>query len=163
MRISSEDRVHCASPHPPLKIRFGISLWQGTESAAAKNAALESDFDSEVAVVGAGITGTLVAYYLSLKGVNTILLDKHRCAGASTAASTGLLQYETDTHLCDLIVKVGEAAVVRSYHLGLEAINELQELAGEVSPTCGFSRKPSLYLAHTAGSSLPPAMLPTKR
>jgi glycine/D-amino acid oxidase-like deaminating enzyme len=133
-----------------MNVRSGISLWQGSESDVVKSASLETDLKCEVAVVGAGITGTLVAYYLSRKGVNTILLDKHRSSRASTAASTGLLQYEVDTQLCDLIGKVGEAAAVRSYRLGLEAIDDLEGIAGDASPTCGFSRKPSLYLAHNS-------------
>jgi glycine/D-amino acid oxidase-like deaminating enzyme len=132
-----------------MKVRSGTSLWQGIEIPNDTSATLESDLDCEVAVVGTGITGTLVAYYLVREGVDTILLDKHSTGRASTAASTGLLQYAVDTHLSDLVRDRGEEAAVRSYRLGLEAIDELERLAAEVSPGCGFARKPSLYLSHS--------------
>src|SRR5436190_15421519 len=131
-----------------MKVRSGTSLWQGIESPSVIGVSLESDLDCEVAVVGAGITGTLVAHYLVRDGVDTILLDKHSSGRASTAASTGILQYAIDTHLCDLVRDIGEEAAVRSYRLGLEAIDELEQLAAEISPGCGLARKPSIYLGH---------------
>jgi NADPH-dependent 2,4-dienoyl-CoA reductase/sulfur reductase-like enzyme len=75
-----------------MQVRSGTSLWQGIEEQDAPSVTLESDTNCEVAVVGAGITGTLVAHYLVCEGVDTVLLDKHRTSRGSTAASTGLLQ-----------------------------------------------------------------------
>ena len=89
----------------------------------------------------------LVAYYLTKEGVETVLVDKRDIGAGSTAASTALLQYEIDTELHDLIGLVGEAAAVRSYRLGLEAIDMVERLGDELGDDCGFERKTSLYLA----------------
>ena len=105
------------------------------------------DETCDVAVIGGGITGALVAYRLVNEGVDTVLLDKRDIATGSTAASTSLLQYEIDTELNDLIPRVGEADAVRGYQLGLEAIDQVEELVGVLGDDCGFERKKSLYLA----------------
>jgi glycine/D-amino acid oxidase-like deaminating enzyme len=130
-----------------MDLRSGESLWLGTEGPAGHDPTLDQDISCEVAIVGGGITGTLVAHYLLREGVDTVLLDKHAPGMASTVASTGLLQYEVDTPLSELIKKVGEASAVRSYRLGLQAIDEFERIAAELSGSCGFSRQKSLYLA----------------
>jgi glycine/D-amino acid oxidase-like deaminating enzyme len=81
------------------------------------------------------------------EGVETVLVDKRDIGAGSTAASTELLQYEIDTELHELIGTVGEAHAVRSYRLGLEAIDTLERLSGELKDDCGFERKTSHYLA----------------
>lgn len=42
---------------------------------------------------------------------------------------------------------MGESHAVRSYRLGLEAIETVERLGGELKDDCGFERKTSLYLA----------------
>jgi glycine/D-amino acid oxidase-like deaminating enzyme len=108
---------------------------------------MQGDHRCEVAVLGGGITGALVSFYLQQAGVDTVLLDRGKFAAGSTAASTGLLQYEIDTPLADLIAKVGEADAVHAYRRGLQAIEELHHLADDLGPQCDFSQRESLYFA----------------
>jgi len=96
-----------------------------------------------VAVIGWGITGALVAYQLVQEGVETVLVDKRDVGAGSTATSTALLQYEIDTELHELIGTVREAHAVRSYRLGLEAIDTLERLSGELKDDCGLNGKPA--------------------
>ena len=130
-----------------MDLRSGISIWQGIGERPAEYPPLDGDRSCEVAIVGGGITGALLAYYLTREGVDTILLDKGSPGTGSTIASTGLLQYEADTPLCELIDKVGESGAVRSYQLGLSAIDELERIVAEIQDDCGFARRSSLYLA----------------
>ena len=58
---------------------------------------LDRSLSTEVAIMGGGITGALVAYHLSKAGIPCILLDKRKIGMGSTCASTALLQYEIDT------------------------------------------------------------------
>jgi glycine/D-amino acid oxidase-like deaminating enzyme len=108
---------------------------------------LEGDVECEVAVLGGGITGALVGHSLIHAGVDTVLVDKREPGTGSTAASTGLLQYEIDVPLVDLIKKVGEAHAVHAYRRGLRAIDELEQLVHELGDSCGFARRSTLYFA----------------
>jgi glycine/D-amino acid oxidase-like deaminating enzyme len=76
-----------------------------------------------------------------------LLIDSRDFCHGSTAASTGLLQYEVDTPLVELIQKVGETHAVHAYRRGLAAIDEIERLVAELGDPCGFTRRDSLYFA----------------
>lgn len=130
-----------------MDLRSGHPFWPLKNGLLASYPALTHDETCDVAIIGGGITGALVAYHLATEGVDVVLLDKRDIATGSTAASTSLLQYEIDTELVDLVEKVGEANAVRAYRLGLEAIDRLEDLAKELGGDSGFTRRRSLYLA----------------
>ncbi len=130
-----------------MDLRSGHPFWLLKNGLLADYPSLKHEESCQVVVIGGGITGALVAYHLAREGVETVLVEKRDIGGGSTAASTALLQYEIDTELHDLIGTVGEAHAVRSYRLGLEAIDAVERLGGELGDDCGFERKTSLYLA----------------
>jgi glycine/D-amino acid oxidase-like deaminating enzyme len=75
------------------------------------------------------------------------MVDRRDLAAGSTAASTGLLQYEIDKPLVELAELVGQADAARAYRLGVEALDEFGRLARELGDDCGFARRRSLFLA----------------
>jgi glycine/D-amino acid oxidase-like deaminating enzyme len=127
-----------------LRLHSGAPYWlldAGLEEFSAPAA------ECDVAIIGAGITGALLADRLTGAGLTVTLFDRRAAAYGSTAASTALLQYEIDVELLDLIGRVGEADAVRAYRLCAAAIPELGALCEELGPECGFVRRSSLYLA----------------
>ena len=100
-----------------------------------------------MAVIGGGITGSLVAHRLVGEGIETVLVEKREMGTDSTAASTSLLQYEIDAELADLIDRVGVTHAVRAYQLGLEAIDQIAIMVQKIGDPCGCERKDSLYIA----------------
>jgi len=130
-----------------MDLRSGHAYWPIANGLLTSHPALHRDETCDVAVIGGGITGALVAHRLIERGANLVLLDARDVASGSTAASTSLLQYEIDTELVDLIGMVGEANAIRAYRLGLEAIDAIEELTTKLSDDCGFARRSSLYLA----------------
>ena len=130
-----------------MDLRSGNAFWPIKNGLLASYPALAQDETCDVVVIGGGITGALVAYRLANEGVETVLLDKRDVGTGSTAASTSLLQYEIDTELSQLIPRVGEADAVRGYQVGLEAIDQIEEMVRVLGDDCAFERKTSLYLA----------------
>jgi glycine/D-amino acid oxidase-like deaminating enzyme len=130
-----------------MDLKSGQPFWPIKNRSLGAYFPLNQDVDCEVAVVGAGITGALVAYYLTKEGVPTVIVDRREVGTGSTGATTGLLQYEVDTPLFELMGKVGEKKAVRSYQLCLEAIYGIEQLVHELGDSCDFERKQSLYLA----------------
>jgi len=107
---------------------------------------LDRDLRCDALIVGGGITGALLAHELVKKGVKCALIDQRDIGHGSTSASTALLQYEIDTPLYKLRRLVTPSAADRAYLLGVEAIDQLQRLAGK---DCGFALRPSLQIART--------------
>lgn len=101
-------------------------------------------------MVGGGVTGALVSHFLVQAGVETVIVDREEIGAGSTAASTGLLQYEIDTPLIELIRHVGEAHAVHAYRRGLTAIEELDAIVESLGEACGFARRSTLCLASSA-------------
>lgn len=101
----------------------------------------------DVLVVGAGITGSLLAYQFSKEGYKTVLIDKRDVSLGSTSASTSMLQYELDEPLYSLIEKVGERAAVDTYLEGVKAIDKLSKIIKSIKAKCEFEYKNSVFIA----------------
>lgn len=108
---------------------------------------LQQDITVDVAIVGAGISGALVAYYLRNSGLKVAVFDRRHAGTGSTAASTSFLQYEIDTPLRELVQMVGEKNAVRSYELCRDAIYKLQNICKAIKHETEFSVLPSLQYA----------------
>jgi glycine/D-amino acid oxidase-like deaminating enzyme len=133
-----------------VDLKSGYPFWPIKYGLIESYPALAEHIRCDVAVIGAGITGALVAHRLAEAGVDVVVLDRRDVGGGSTSASTALLQYEVDVPLHRLIEQVGRERAVRSYHLCLEAISAIEVLATALGEDVGFARKKSLYLASTA-------------
>jgi len=108
---------------------------------------LNREIKTEIVIMGAGISGALVANYLCQAGYKVTIVDRRHVGLGSTAASTALLQYEIDIPLRDLINKVGEKNAVRSYLLCRQAIDELEIISHQLNDSGLFVRKPSFQFA----------------
>jgi glycine/D-amino acid oxidase-like deaminating enzyme len=101
----------------------------------------------DVLVIGAGVTGALVADSLTAEGLHVIAIDRRTPGLGSTSASTSLLQYELDNHLGDLITRVGRERAVAGYRACLEGVRAIGKIARSLADDVGFRRRPSLYRA----------------
>jgi glycine/D-amino acid oxidase-like deaminating enzyme len=124
--------------------------WPIKDGLPASFPPLERDTSCEVAIIGAGITGALVAWHLAEAGIETIVLDRREAAHGSTAGSTALLQYEIDTPLHRLEARIGPLHARRAYHDCLTAVGGIARLVKNLRITCGFQTKGSLQVAHNS-------------
>jgi glycine/D-amino acid oxidase-like deaminating enzyme len=108
---------------------------------------LSDDVKTDIAIIGAGISGALVANELCKAGFKVIMADRRHVGHGSTAASTSLLQYEIDAPLHELVQSVGEKNATRSYHLCRKAIYEIQKLCEAFDDPAIFIRRPSFQFA----------------
>ena len=129
--------MNLKSGYPFSLVKYGLPFSYPSLECAAK---------TEVAIMGGGISGALVAYYLVNAGIDCLLIDARTIGLGSTCASTSLLQYEIDTPLSELIPLVGKANAVRAYELCAESINILGKIAAKIGFT-DYHFKKSLYYA----------------
>lgn len=108
---------------------------------------LDQSVECDVAIVGAGIVGALIADGLIETGQRVLLLDRDEPAQASTAASTALLQYEIDTHLTELTRTLGATAAAQAYLACVASFARLERRFPDLLPQCDYRRGPSVYLA----------------
>lgn len=107
---------------------------------------LIQDISSDIVIMGGGISGALVAFYLQKAGIDAVVIDGRTIGLGSTCASTSLLQYEIDTPLSELKLLIGDKAATRAYQLCADSIRALQGLSKSLRFK-EFSRKKSIYYA----------------
>jgi len=108
---------------------------------------LDKNLSVDVAIMGAGISAALTAWYLRNAGLSIAVFDKRHVGMGSTAASTAFLQYEIDTPLTELCNYVGEASAVKSYELCRKAIYDIEDICKKLKPAFDFHLVPSLQFA----------------
>ncbi|MEO5666569.1 MAG: FAD-binding oxidoreductase [Bdellovibrionota bacterium] len=120
--------------------------WRLKHGFLRNQATLDADVETDVVVVGGGISGAMIAYELVKRGVDTILIERFDIASGSTSASTALIQYETDLSLGDLAERLGLDTAERVYRATFEAQSRVRKLALEISHT-ELREKKNFYLA----------------
>ena len=129
-----------------MDVRSGYPFWTVKNGLLANFPSLQQGRRCEIAVIGAGVTGALVATELAAHGHEVLLLDEGAAGWGSTAASTALIQYEIDTHLTELARLHGEADALLAYRACAAAVLRLGEIAGALRDV-GWQRCDSVYFA----------------
>ena len=129
-----------------MDVKGGYPWWTVRNGLLRDYPPLSDDIECDVVVVGAGITGALIARALIEAGLGTVVLDRRNVGWGSTAASTALLQYEIDTELLQLAKLVGQENALAAYRACEAALSELREIAEDIGDV-GWRDTPSLYLA----------------
>lgn len=108
---------------------------------------VQDGMHTEVAIIGSGITGALVAHELCSSGFSCAIFDKRALCTGSSAASTAQLQYEIDVPLFRLLEKVAEKTAVIAYRSSLQAISDIEDLFRKAKIDAEWERRSSLFLA----------------
>ncbi|MFB2120993.1 NAD(P)/FAD-dependent oxidoreductase [Parapedobacter sp. 2B3] len=130
-----------------MDLHSGLPYWIVKNQLFNYHHPLKEACTVDVAIIGSGITGALVAHELCLAGISCAVFDKRTIATGSTGASTAQLQYEIDVPLSAMIDKVGESASVTAYHASLQSITDLEQVFESTGVHPNFKRVSSLFLA----------------
>lgn len=127
-------------------LRTGRSIWERHRTPGVAHRPLRRDLDTDVLVIGAGITGAMVADALTGAGLKVVIVDRRGPAKGSTAASTALVQYEIDKPLSLLTRKIGKPRAVQAWRRARLAVDALGARLRELNVP-DVERRDSLYLA----------------
>lgn len=129
-----------------MDLRTGTPVWQAFRVRGVATTALPRNLETDVLVVGAGISGAIVADLLSERGLSVAIVDRRGPLRGSTAASTALLQYEIDTPLRHLAKRIGRARAERIWRRSRLALDALRERARHLDINADCINRDSLYL-----------------
>ncbi|WP_246801476.1 NAD(P)/FAD-dependent oxidoreductase [Bradyrhizobium genosp. L] len=131
-------------------MRGGSSPWRAVATHPSTRP-LTENLACDTLIVGAGITGALLAERLTRQGLDTVIVDREHPGRGSTAASTSMLLWEIDRPLVELAAIYGFERAARAYRASLEAVTGLIALVRQHDLPGTLRTRRSLYLA--AGSS----------
>ena len=114
---------------------------------------LQKDFNADVLVVGAGITGITTAYLLKKAGLKVILIERERVATIDTGHTTAHLTYVTDVRLHELAENFGNDHAQAAWDAGAAAIDQIENIVAEEQLDCEFQRVPAYLHVSVDGFS----------
>lgn len=137
-------------------LRAGVSLWDALHPPERGAAAFAGEARAGVAIIGAGITGSLLAERLTREGRTVVLIDRHKPQQGSTAASTALLQWEIDAPMLELEERCGFDAAARIYQRSRASVGVICDLCASLRLPCDLAARDAFYLS---GNALDPVLL----
>ncbi len=127
-------------------LRTGTPVWLRRGLPGVPFTPLAENIAVDVVIVGAGVSGALVADALLQAGRSVAVLDRRGPVRGSTAASTALLQFELDQPLSLLARKIGREKAVRAYRRSAAAVDQLRGRITDLGLRCGFTERRTVYL-----------------
>src|SRR5262245_41755150 len=104
--------------------------------------ALSENTETEVAIVGGGITGITLAYLLTKAGKRVIVIDKETLTESVTVCTTAFLTAVVDTALHDLIQIFGEEKAKDVWLSHQDAIRDIEKIIKEENIECEWKHVP---------------------
>lgn len=122
-----------------------MNFWE-KESKSNKFKELNSDIDTDILIIGGGITGVSTYFHLKNQNINTILVEQNEIGLSTTGRSTGKLTY-LQNDLIDKIIKYNGLDVASKYlKLQIDTINKIVSIIKENNIECDIEKvKSYLY------------------
>ena len=135
------------------ELREGRSPWDASGRPLRRSP--ERDLHCDVLIVGAGITGAMLAEHLTGPGKDSgkdvLVIDRERTGFGSTLASTAMLQWEIDRSLGELTALYGFEPAAQIYRKSFQAVGALKQHVTSLGLKCCLLPRRSLYLAAGTG------------
>jgi len=111
-----------------------------SDTTLEKYPALGDNIETDVVIIGAGITGILATYTLLKTGKKVIIVEKNRIASDATHRTTAIITQSIDTSTQDLIslFKRKHASHIIDSHM--HAIDYIESIVNSEDIDCSFSR-----------------------
>lgn len=132
-----------------MKLHTGNLYWPSHTEAISLDIKNNITENSDVLVVGSGMSGALAAYELSKNGYKVTLIEQNRIASGSTSANTGLIQYMSDQGVKSFTEQIGSQKAIKFYNQSKEAVDDLIKIDNDLIDInqAYFNLKDSLILA----------------
>ncbi|MBX3582108.1 MAG: FAD-binding oxidoreductase [Rhizobiaceae bacterium] len=130
-----------------LDLRTGRPVWFAYRAPSVTPERLDRDIRTDVAVIGMGISGAMMAEALTAAGLDVVCLDRRGPMRGSTPATTALVQFEIDQPLTRLSRMIGRTQAERAWRRSRLAVESLFACVAELGIECRIERRNSLYLA----------------
>lgn len=116
-----------------------LSVWEST-NPQKEFPRLEGDARADVAIVGAGIAGMSVAYFLAKAGKSVIVLDDNGVGGGETGQTTAHLSSALDDYFQVLEKVHGKDGARIAFESHQSAIDTIERIVRDESIGCDFRR-----------------------
>ncbi|MBM7552571.1 FAD-dependent oxidoreductase [Thalassobacillus pellis] len=126
-------------------------LWRDTTIDSFPQ--LDRDMETDVTVIGSGITGITTAYFLVKKGFKVVLLEAGKVINGTTGYTTAKLSAQHGLIYDHLIRTFGKETAKKYYLANQEGLHYIDDIRTDLKIDCDFSYQPSIvYSAAPSGN-----------
>lgn len=129
----------------PPALRRGASIWLTPDARVTHYPPLRGHHDVDVAIVGAGMTGAMIAAVFADAGVRVMVVEARRAGHGSTAASTALLLQEPDYTLSSLARLYNRSRARRLWQLSHATTASFIKIIERFNVSCDLAKRDSIY------------------
>ena len=116
-----------------------VSYWEASESLLEKDSLNES-IETEVCIIGGGISGLTTAYLLSKAGRRVVVIDDGAIGGGETSRTTAHLANALDDRIYRIEEWHGADKAKLAVESHGEAISQIERIAADENIDCDFER-----------------------
>ena len=117
------------------------SLWIDEIEKINSNGELSEDTSANVCIIGAGISGITLSYYLTKKGYKTIVIERNEIGHGVTGHTTAKITSQHSLIYHYLSNQYGIKFAKKYFEANEEAIKNIEEIVRENNIDCDFERK----------------------
>ena len=119
------------------------SYWTENLKSENRYKSLKKDIETDICIIGGGITGVSIAYYLNQYKIKNVLLEKDEIGNKATGGSTAKITSQHGLFYKYLIDSEGENFAKKYYEANEEAISNIEKIIKEENIECEFERESS--------------------
>ena len=119
------------------------SYWIDTTKNLKGNKRLDGDYTADVCIIGAGICGLSIGYYLSKKGLKVILVDKNDVGEKASGYTTAKITFQHGLIYDYLINSFGEEFARGYLETNKQAISNIKQIIKDENIDCDFEEQPN--------------------
>lgn len=120
------------------------SIWKSGAPDTLRYPGLSSDVEAEVAIIGGGITGLSVGFFLARQGIKVSVLEATYVGSGTTGSSTGNLYIAIDEMYHEVISKYDLETARLLAESRKRAMVAIDEIIGQYQIDCDYKKHPGI-------------------
>lgn len=116
------------------------SYWINETEKKQSYPCIEKEMDTNIAIIGAGLSGLSTAYYLSKATNDVFVIEADQVCYGASGRNTGKLTMQHGVIYKDLMAQYDKIIARQYYHANEEALNSIEQIIQEHQIDCGFER-----------------------
>lgn len=131
-----------------------IWLHDTPHSTLPRSDCLPGDIETDICIIGSGISGVSIAYELVRRGREVVLVEAREFLSGETARTTGHLSSALDDTYPEIAKKHGENGARAAAESHTWAIERIGEIANQLGIDCDYRRLPAYRVSQFEHGSL---------
>lgn len=117
-------------------------VWSSTLTTSHTYPQLKGNYETDIVIIGAGITGLTAAMRLLEQGKKTTIIDAFTVGSGTTGSSTANLYVPVEAYYHQIETKFNKKVAAQVALSRKQAINYIEQLVAKYTIACSFQRRP---------------------